>query len=979
MTQQEVSAMQELRVAAKLQARDLACLDEQEDHVENNIFSSYKEQGLRSIPTQTTIAPSPSSNTLCHVDSRMSLCTLVSGAARETVNMTDGSSTPADADSPSTATSSKTSSKMVPDHDVEETKLMKAPLTTSRTVEEIIEGASTSVAAMMPSATSMEGASPMKGCDILYDLPLARDPLPEGSVRKQAFDLFLPALLLYRFSFLLFLWDGTAVERTSEWLGGGVGEFLRADTVCAMLALEMWTVIAACATVIHWKDCGHWVSLWIFLVYTNVCGFRFYLYAHPLEFVPLLVATCCLPFLPQWIQIHSRNTAANEVRLPPFPAKKIDTVDTYYQRGGLFQTPAYLGQTMASTITNPSLRWGITLFLYAFPFIGGLIGMYRGYMAATDVAPVQHADLSLQTQDTVNLLVYIVLVMASCAIVCDMAWYLIGIYSLARLGGHNKTSKEVYTTEAYQPPKLDNDAIEKIIAKAKYLKATGGVTAVGAPPLPFYARKHYLDAIETPVATEFFKKQGGASRSSSRALGECSTSASSSSSSSSSDEETSSTVSAELSSKVKDFLNADVEEAACLADEIFQPMTVVLPAYMPNEEEIIMDVLRYYKAEEPKYPGGFKILLVWNSPKTGDAHKDIIRELAEFEKEWPKFKGMRIMDSTCKADNLNVAIRMLDTPFALFNDSDTIVSAETMCRAAVHIFGPEQYDVAQSRNIYCKDDYEGYPEGASEGFRPTTALMAFRDSFSQANLFMGHLFERTNFNGRGGFWRTKAVKDVEFDTRTLAEDHDASCRAFMYFGYRGVLDNNMLCQEREPATFETVNKQRRRWMHCALQIMDRTIAWNWASRFSQGLLERWVYWYSYTEARTPVETQIFYLFYFEIFGLCFRAHNIVEAGACRTAYYFLLYVGVVCFFLRMVYVALMVSQCRYNPGWMRVCLPLHMISGVLQGCYQKLFAYHDYYWGTGKWVCTARATNIAAVPSATTSGSTLTKPLLNKD
>lgn len=45
-------------------------------------------------------------------------------------------------------------------------------------------------------------------------------------------------------------------------------------------------------------------------------------------------------------------------------------------------------------------------------------------------------------------------------------------------------------------------------------------------------------------------------------------------------------------------------------EDIFREMTVVLPAYMPNEEEIIMDVLRYYKKEEAKYPGGYKVAVL---------------------------------------------------------------------------------------------------------------------------------------------------------------------------------------------------------------------------------------------------------------------------------------------------------------------------------------------------------------------------------
>eukprot|EP00392_Amoebophrya_sp_AT5.2_P014570 g14731.t1 len=206
----------------------------------------------------------------------------------------------------------------------------------------------------------------------------------------------------------------------------------------------------------------------------------------------------------------------------------------------------------------------------------------------------------------------------------------------------------------------------------------------------------------------------------------------------------------------------------------------------------------------------------------------------------------------------------------------------------------------------------------------------------------------------------------------------------------------MLCQEREPATLETINKQRRRWMHCALQIMDRTISWNWSSRFTKGFFERWVYWYTYTENRTPTESPIFYLFYFEVFGLCYQRvmaaagvqHQNAGAPSATVpmssdypyylGFYYIYYVTLISLALRLLYIAQHLNHCRYNPAWFRLCIPLHMVAMLLQGGYHKLHAYHDYYWGTGKWVCTARAANTVVVPNTgcSTSGSGPKPPAL---
>merc|ERR1712072_194786 len=89
---------------------------------------------------------------------------------------------------------------------------------------------------------------------------------------------------------------------------------------------------------------------------------------------------------------------------------------------------------------------------------------------------------------------------------------------------------------------------------------------------------------------------------------------------------------------------------------------------------------------------------------------------------------------------------------------------------------------------------------------------------------MGGFYRHSPFNGRGGFWRTSALKHVEFDHRSIGEDHDAAYRAFAYYGFKGILDPNMLCMEREPPNCKAVVNQRTRWETAAME-MRRTFPW----------------------------------------------------------------------------------------------------------------------------------------------------------
>lgn len=246
-------------------------------------------------------------------------------------------------------------------------------------------------------------------------------------------------------------------------------------------------------------------------------------------------------------------------------------------------------------------------------------------------------------------------------------------------------------------------------------------------------------------------------------------------------------------------------------------ITVVIPAYMPNEEEIVLDVLDYYRVQQAEYPGEMRVLLVWNSPQE---HPEIEAELRYLQTDWPALEVRRNTWSTSKCDNLNMAIDLLETEMALLNDMDTMVSAASMCRASLHIF-EEGYDIAQSVNTHCHMDYSGSTESGSFCYG---ALVTAFDASKPLNQSSQGLWGHSPFNGRGGVWRCSALVAVGFDHRSIGEDHDAAYRAFAYFGFRGILDPNMLCQEREPPSCTALTSQRIRWETAGLE-MRRVVPW----------------------------------------------------------------------------------------------------------------------------------------------------------
>jgi len=109
-------------------------------------------------------------------------------------------------------------------------------------------------------------------------------------------------------------------------------------------------------------------------------------------------------------------------------------------------------------------------------------------------------------------------------------------------------------------------------------------------------------------------------------------------------------------------------------------------------------------------------------------------------------------------------------------------------------------------------------------YRPYGILITIGDATKPQNMSTQSPFKHAPFNGRGGFWRTSALQQVGFDHRTVGEDHDAGYRGCAYFGFKGILDMNMLCQEQEPPDCKALPSQRIRWETAALE-MRRPFSW----------------------------------------------------------------------------------------------------------------------------------------------------------
>lgn len=395
-------------------------------------------------------------------------------------------------------------------------------------------------------------------------------------------------------------------------------------------------------------------------------------------------------------------------------------------------------------------------------------------------------------------------------------------------------------------------------------------------------------------------------------------------------------------------------------------VTVVVPCYMPNEEEIIFDVIDYYKAQEKKYPGTMRMMIIWNSPRD---HPDTEVKLKQIEQGWAALSVHRNPWSTSKCDNLNFAIDILDRPdykteTALLNDADTMVTAETMCRASMILYD-KGYDIAQSHSTHCYMDKTGQPESGCFCFGIAATLF---DATKPLNMSTQGVFGHSPFNGRGGFWRVSALKLCGFDHRSIGEDHDAAYRGFACYGLKGILDQNLLCQEREPPDCKSLTSQRIRWETAALE-MRRTFPWILRSKY-YGKFEAFILMWSQLCWNCNLPGQSMPLQMMQLLPLAVTKSYLmkyvinVNNGELVDEPHgypilFALLVGTIITYLAVCIVdyCFRLSVTRYRPRFLWILFGIFFVPIVMMPymMYLQFWAMQDYCWGGAKFICTTRS------------------------
>ena len=233
--------------------------------------------------------------------------------------------------------------------------------------------------------------------------------------------------------------------------------------------------------------------------------------------------------------------------------------------------------------------------------------------------------------------------------------------------------------------------------------------------------------------------------------------------------------------------------------------TLIISAYLPNEQFIIMNTLKYYeniiyelKDEMGEVSRGFNVVLGYNTPV--DLPVEETLRLYEELHDW--FQAVRVPNSRSKAANINYVldnVENLGDMIGLY-DADHHPYNDVIDRAN-HWLNEKKYDYVQGRCVIRSEEFS---------LLETWTVFNFELMYTLQHKARNVLWGYALFGGTNGFWRREVIQDVKFRTDMLTEDIDCSIRAITK-GYKGIYDRMMMSSEEAPPTKTALWKQRIRW------------------------------------------------------------------------------------------------------------------------------------------------------------------------
>lgn len=251
-------------------------------------------------------------------------------------------------------------------------------------------------------------------------------------------------------------------------------------------------------------------------------------------------------------------------------------------------------------------------------------------------------------------------------------------------------------------------------------------------------------------------------------------------------------------------------------DDALPIMDIIMVAYLPNEQDIIMDRINYLldKIVYPRHKIRFNVL--YNTPYPIEPLEGDMRDLAF---KHPELRVYKVPHSKSKADNINYYCKL---------DTGADVSAVFDCDHYPHPYGP-RWAAERFKGDKTIETVQGRCVIFNADTNVMTAMIAveFDKIYAVSHPGRSAMFDFGLFCGSNGYWKTSLLRDLKMDDSMLTEDIDSALRAFGR-GAKVVHDLNVVSFELAPTTWFAFWKQRLRWSQGWAQASMRHIHTVWS-------------------------------------------------------------------------------------------------------------------------------------------------------
>jgi len=238
------------------------------------------------------------------------------------------------------------------------------------------------------------------------------------------------------------------------------------------------------------------------------------------------------------------------------------------------------------------------------------------------------------------------------------------------------------------------------------------------------------------------------------------------------------------------------------------PCTAIVAAYLPNEQDIILDTLNHLLNQVAVEDDRLEVILAYNRPEP----LPIESALQALAGQDTRLRLLCVEGSRSKAENVNAALEVAQGTIVAIFDADHLPEPHCFQKAWRWLSpGPEGapgYDAVQGRCVVRND---------TDNWLTRLVAIEFESMYAIMHLGRSLLTDTAIFGGSNGFWRTEVLRTLRMDRTKLTEDIDCSLRALLA-GHRLIHDRSIRSDELATVAPGQWWFQRKRWAQGWFQV-----------------------------------------------------------------------------------------------------------------------------------------------------------------